>query len=108
MGFKPFSGRRKGKPVPEPPPKVKLKDDPFWGPGGLLHNPQWLAIVKRLEMARKDLGWSQADLAVEVMTSQTTIYLWERARTMPKLDRFLAWAIVLGFEPSALLEEVGL
>jgi transcriptional regulator with XRE-family HTH domain len=54
------------------------------------------------------MGWSQADLAVEMNGTQTSVYLWERGKVLPKLDRFLTWCDTLGFDPSALLEEVGL
>lgn len=72
--------------------KHELSLDAFGGPSqfALMH------IGERIARARNAVGFSQAKLAKEINTGQTTISSWERGRTEPTRDDVVKVASALG------------
>ena len=47
---------------------------------------------------RIKLGWDQRTVADKVGVSQSCIDFWEKGRSVPRFDRAVLWAEVLGFD----------
>lgn len=55
-------------------------------------------FTARLAQTRRDLGWSQQQLANRMHVSRSSLAKWESGRRTPELTALVAWASVLGFD----------
>lgn len=58
--------------------------------------------MSKLEQLRKDKGLSQAELAKELGVDQSTVCLWEKEKTFPRVEVAIRLAEALG----CTLEEI--
>lgn len=56
------------------------------------------AFPARLAQARRDLGWSQQQLANRVHVSRSSLAKWEAGKRTPEVGALAVWASVLGFD----------
>ena len=57
----------------------------------------------KLKQARKENGYSQADLANELNVDIKTVGNWERGKTLPDIEQLWKCALVLHTDPNDLL-----
>jgi transcriptional regulator with XRE-family HTH domain len=56
-----------------------------------------------IRAARKDRGWTQRQVALEVGITVRSVSGWERGKAIPHLDTLCALARLLGREPQGLV-----
>lgn len=61
-----------------------------------------MSIGARIKKARKERGWSQADVAEKIGAAQTTISSWETDRTVPTREDVARVAAALGLAAAEL------
>lgn len=58
--------------------------------------PELVALVDVLRRRRRDLGWTQRDVAERIGSTQATLARWERLAVDPPAGEVCRWASVLG------------
>ncbi len=60
-------------------------------------------LSQRIRSARRDLGWTQQQVAHKVGITVRSVSGWERGKSIPHLDTLAALARALGQEPERFL-----